>query len=64
MDAVIQLVSTVAFPICMCLIMAWYIKYQLDQHTKEVDEFRKSLDANTQVLTKLYERLGSDDDKA
>lgn len=57
MDVIMQLVSTVAFPICMCILEAWYIKYQLDTHNKEVDEFRKALDSNTIILNKLYERL-------
>ena len=56
-DFVLQLLGTVAFPICMCLIMAWYVKYQLDQHRSEMSEFSKAIDANTQVITKLYERL-------
>lgn len=60
-DVVMQMISTVAFPICMCVLEAWYIKYQLDTHNKEVEEFRKSLDSNTVILNKLYERMRGDD---
>lgn len=56
-DVVMQMISTVAFPVCMCLIMAWYIKYQLDQHTKEMTVFREAIDANTKVITQLYEKM-------
>lgn len=63
MDVVIQLISTVAFPIVMCILEAWYIKYQTDSHAQETEKFRASLDANTQILNKLYERLNEDSKK-
>lgn len=54
---IMEVISTVAFPIAMCVLEAWYIKYQTDQYNQKVAEFNKSLDANTQILTKLTERL-------
>lgn len=60
-NSIMQAVSTVAFPIVMCVLEAWYIKYQGDEHTKRIAEFNKSLDENTNILTKLYERLDMDD---
>lgn len=54
---VIQACSTVAFPVVMSVLEAWYIKYQADEHTKRIMEFNRSLDENTIILNKLYERL-------
>lgn len=32
-----EVVSTVGFPIVMCLMMGWFIKYQMDVTTKSID---------------------------
>lgn len=57
-NAITSLITTIGFPIAMCIMMAWFIKYQMDEYSKQVDSFNKSLDANTQIITKLYEKLG------
>lgn len=57
-NAITSLITTIGFPIAMCVMMAWFIKYQMDEYSKQVDSFNKSLDANTQIITKLYEKLG------
>ena len=65
MDAntIIQLVQTCGFPIVMCGVMSWYVKYQGDIHKKEIDAIRESVDNNTKILTRLCERMGSKDDE-
>lgn len=62
-DIIIDLISTVAFPICMCILEAWYIKYQTDNFSKQVADFEKSLDANTAILTKLIDKMEEEDKK-
>lgn len=63
-NAVIQAVSSVGFPIVMCLIMALYIKYTNDkhtdqikelntQHTEEVKNMVTSIDNNTKAIQEL-----------
>ena len=69
-QSIIQMVSSVGFPIVMCLLMMYYIKYREDKntentkelneaHTKEMmlfkDEMKKSLDNNTEALNRLAE---------
>lgn len=56
-DAIVQVVATLGFPIVMCGLMAWFIKYMLDKHREETSELRKAVENNTVVLTKLVERL-------
>lgn len=59
MDAasVISVVSQVGFPIAMCLVMAWYIKYTNDQHKDEISKITEALNNNTLAVQKLCERM-------
>lgn len=59
MDAsnIITVVSQVGFPIAMCLVMAWYVKYTNDQHKEEIDKITEALNNNTLAVQKLCERM-------
>lgn len=65
---IIQLISSVGFPIVACLGMGWYVKYQTDSYRDEVKEMRKehkdeikkitdALNNNTMALSKLCDKL-------
>ena len=60
-SAVIQAISTVGFPIVMCLLFMYYIKYINDQHKDEIDKLSQSLNNNTLVMQKLLDKLGGGD---
>jgi len=51
------LIGSVGFPIAACCIMAWYVKYQTDTHKQEINELKKSIDNNTQVIQKLLNKM-------
>lgn len=68
----ISIISSVGFPIFMCLVMMYYIKYREDKntettnalnlaHTEEMlkfkDDMTKALNNNTIALEKLCEKL-------
>lgn len=53
MDGVTQLISTLGFPIVMCLIMFKYMQEESENHKKEVDSLKDSLKENTVVLADL-----------
>ena len=59
MDAssIVTVVSQVGFPIAMCLVMAWYVKYTNDQHNEEIDKITEALNNNTLAVQKLCERM-------
>lgn len=72
MDAWVQLISTLGFPIVACIAMALYVKEQTKnnredvkelnaQHSEEMnafkDEIKEALNNNTIALTKLCEKL-------
>lgn len=64
-------VSVVGFPIVMCLIFIYYVKYLNDtnreqinqiqlQHKQETTEMTKAIENNTLALTKLIDKLGGE----
>lgn len=60
-SAVVQSISTVGFPIVMCLLFMYYIKYINDQHKDEIDKLSQSVNNNTLVMQKLLDKLGGGD---
>ena len=52
-----SLISTLGFPIGMCLIMCYYINKINDTHKEETDRFAEALNNNTVVLQKLCDKL-------
>lgn len=54
------LISTLGFPIGMCLIMCYYINSINDAHKEETDKFAEALNNNTVVLQKLCDKLDSE----
>ena len=55
--SILQAISTVGFPIAMCLILMWYIKSNDDNHKEEMDKITDALNNNTIALTKLASKL-------
>lgn len=69
---VIQLISSVGFPIVACLGMGWYVKYQTDNYRQEVKDMQKehkeeiqkmsdALNNNTAALQRLCDKLDGGD---
>lgn len=65
---IVQLISSLGFPIAACIGMAWYVKYQTDTNKKELKEIREmyskrvedatqALHENTLALQKLVDEL-------
>lgn len=50
---VLQAITTVGFPIAMCLIMAWYIREIEIRHSNEVNALKDALNNNTLALQHL-----------
>lgn len=55
MDAntIIQLISSLGFPIVMCGALFWYMVKQRQSHQEETEHLKDMINDNTQVLTKL-----------
>lgn len=54
-----SLISTLGFPVAMCLIMCYYINKINDAHKEETSKFADALNNNTVVLQKLCDKLDS-----
>ena len=68
MSDVTTLISTLGFPIAMCVGACFFIKYLFDTFTKQITEMQKehkdevrsmntAIENNTLILTKLCEKL-------
>ena len=57
MDAIVQIINTVGFPIACVVGMAWYIREQQKTHKEEVKELASAVSNNTLVLQKLVDLL-------
>lgn len=54
---ILTAISTVGFPIVMCVAMFWYLNEERKTHEKETAGLRESLDANTNAITQLKDLL-------
>lgn len=54
---IMQAITTVGFPIVMCLGLAWYCMKLNDTHKAETDKFATALNNNTIILQKLCDVL-------
>ena len=57
MDALVQIISTVGFPIAVCLVCFWYIREIQTEHKEETAKLADAINNNTLVMTKLVDKL-------
>lgn len=64
LTAITNLISSIGFPIVMCIIMMWYIKYTNDKDLEErknyyteLNDVKQAIDNNTRVITQLITKL-------
>ena len=73
MGDISQLISSIGFPIAMCVLMCYYIKYTQDnyrtdinslneKHKEETTNLVQAINNNTLVIKELSERLNSEVD--
>lgn len=70
-NGIIQVVSSLGFPVACCGVVGWYVKYisdknreQLDrimqQHQSEMKEVTQALNNNTLAITRLTDYIEKD----
>ena len=57
LDSITSVISTVGFPIAICLILLWYINKMTEEHKNEMDSMTAALNQNTVVLAELKELI-------
>ena len=62
-NEIMQMITTVGFPIVMCLLLMWYTKDALEKHKEESEKFTTALHENTLVLQRLCDKLDLIEDK-
>ena len=60
-STVTQFISTLGFPIAVCLICFWYINKREGQQREEIKELSTAINNNTLIMQKLYERMMDDE---
>ena len=55
---VTQLVGSLGFPIVCCGALFWYLVKEKEAHKEELEELRKSVEANTTAINSLCQHLG------
>ena len=60
MDAntITTLITSVGFPIVVCLICFWYIKTMTESHKDEVKRLTEAIQNNTLVMQQLVDKMG------
>jgi hypothetical protein len=53
MSTIAQLISTIGFPIVMCIYLLFYIKSFDEKYCEKLDSMAKAIENNTVVITKL-----------
>lgn len=62
-SSVMQAISTLGFPICMCIAMFWYTTKQTETHKEEVAKMTEALNNNTIALNRLEMKMGVDNNE-
>lgn len=57
-QSVTNIITTVGFPIAVCLLCFWYINKMQEQHKAETDKLAEALNNNTLVMQQLVDKLG------
>lgn len=52
-NSIIQIVSSLGFPIVMCVALFWYMVKQREVHKEETDHLKDTINENTKVLAEL-----------
>lgn len=52
---IIQMVTTVGFPIAMCLILAWYVKTRDEAHTEQINRITEMHKEEARTMTEALQ---------
>ena len=61
MEMVIEVIKNVGFPIAVVIYLFWQVEQERKAHKSESDQWVEALNKNTQVMTRLLDRLSAGD---
>ena len=56
-DVIVQAISTIGFPIAMCLIMFYFLHKEQENHKEEMLELKNVIAQNNEVLASLKQLI-------
>lgn len=56
-NIIVQLISSVGFPIVACCALFWQMNQQDIRHKEEIDSLRETIEKNTNAIEKLIAKL-------
>ena len=56
-EDIVQIISTVGFPIAMCLLLFWNMKQEQETHKTEVLELKDVISRNNEILASLKQLI-------
>ena len=56
-STVTQIITSVGFPICMSLILCYYIKYQTDVHKEETKGLTNAINSLREMISEIKTKL-------
>lgn len=59
-DILIQAISNVGFPIAISVYLIYTSSKRDERFTATIEELRQTVDNNTAIITRLYEKLGKE----
>ena len=57
MENITQVISSVGFPIAMCLLMFWYMQKETENHRAETDGLKEAINELKLAITTLINKL-------
>lgn len=63
LNTVMTAISSLGFPIAMCIAMFWYMTKQTETHKEEVAKMTEALNNNTLALNRLETKMGVDENE-
>lgn len=61
LNEIAQIISTVGFPIAMCLVLTYQLQEMNKLHKEETSSLKDALNNNTVVLEKILTKLDLDE---
>lgn len=57
MAAITSLISSLGFPVVVCIALGWYIVYRDRQTNAEMHSLKETIENNTLVIQKLTDKI-------
>lgn len=54
---IVSIISSVGFPIAMCLLMFWYMQKETENHREETNGLKDAINELKLAITTLIEKL-------